>query len=176
MIIAMRFRLSTPRSARIAALCLLGLAAPAAATDPNIVFFASGSASLDARGEAILDGTVQWLRRGEAPRVRLGGSADRVGSAAANRRLARRRAEAVRDALLRRGFPAGAIAVEAYGETRPLVETDDGIAEPQNRYVYIAAEIDVGAGTPRRAEVGPRAGHRLFTHIPYIADRRRNPI
>jgi OmpA-OmpF porin, OOP family len=33
--------------------------------------------------------------------------------------------------------PEGAMMTEAYGESRPLVETADGVREPQNRNVQI---------------------------------------
>lgn len=119
---------------------LLALAAPARATSPNILFFGSGSARLDALDERLLDAAIIWLREVGATRIRIDGAADRDGSAAANRRLSRRRAEAVRDALVRRGFPAGAIAIRAFGEDRPLLETPDGVADMNNRYVYIGIE------------------------------------
>jgi OOP family OmpA-OmpF porin len=38
--------------------------------------------------------------------------------------------------------PETAIATEAFGESRPLVDTADGVREPQNRRV----EITFGAG------------------------------
>ena len=69
--------------------------------------------------------------------MELTGSADRVGSKAANLRLSRRRAETVRDYLAAKGFSRARIKVKAAGENRPMVETPDGIAEAQNRYVYL---------------------------------------
>lgn len=118
-------------------LAALLLSAPAGATSPNILLFDSGSARLDAIGERILDHAFVWLRDAGARRVLLEAGTDRVGSEAENFRLSRRRGEAVRDGLVRRGFPASAIRIAAYGESRPLVETRDGVPEPQNRYVYI---------------------------------------
>jgi outer membrane protein OmpA-like peptidoglycan-associated protein len=38
---------------------------------------------------------------------------------------------------VRNGVPREAIVVTAYGETRPLVPTADGVREPQNRRVEI---------------------------------------
>ena len=49
-------------------------------------------------------------------RIRLIASTDAAGSADANLRLARRRGEAVKAALVRRGVPAGAIDIDARGE------------------------------------------------------------
>ncbi len=39
--------------------------------------------------------------------------------------------------LVGQGVPETAIATEAFGETRLLVETADGVREPQNRRVEI---------------------------------------
>ena len=70
------------------------------------------------------------------------GHADRSGPENYNMALSLRRANAVKDALVRDGVPAGAIQVIGKGETQPLVPTPDGVREPQNRRV----EIVVGAG------------------------------
>ena len=45
--------------------------------------------------------------------------------------------------LAGRGIPDGAITTQAFGESRPLVETADGVREPQNRRV----EITYGPGS-----------------------------
>ncbi len=54
--------------------------------------------------------------------------------------LSRRRAWRVHDWLVDAGVPDAAITVRYYGEDRPLVETEDGVREPQNRRVEIALE------------------------------------
>lgn len=69
-------------------------------------------------------------------RVTIDAHADRVGTATSNLGLSRRRAEAVRAYLRARGV-AAPIAIDAFGETRPLVETEDDVAEPQNRRAEI---------------------------------------
>jgi outer membrane protein OmpA-like peptidoglycan-associated protein len=119
---------------------LLLAAGPAEASGPPLILFDTGSVRLSEQAEALLDWTITWLRQADAERVSVGGNADRVGSAAANQRLSRRRAEAVRDALVRRGFPADRIEVRDFGETRPLIETADGVAERQNRYAIVMIE------------------------------------
>jgi outer membrane protein OmpA-like peptidoglycan-associated protein len=123
-----------------AAAALLVPALPAGATSPNIVFFASGSARLDPSAERMLDAAMQWFRYVGATRIRIDAAADRVGSSDANRRLSWRRAVAVRDALVRRGFPPGRISIRVLGEDQPLVETADGVEERSNRYAYISIE------------------------------------
>jgi outer membrane protein OmpA-like peptidoglycan-associated protein len=59
-----------------------------------------------------------------------------VGPDSANLELSRRRAKAVEAYLRARGVTVP-ITIGAFGETRPLVETADGTAEPRNRRVEL---------------------------------------
>jgi OOP family OmpA-OmpF porin len=102
-----------------------------------MVFFDSGSAELNSRARAIIGNAAQAMRTLDVRRIRVTGAADRQGSSAYNLNLSRRRAEAVREALIGQGISAEAIVIEAQGEGRPLVETVDGVAEPQNRFAAI---------------------------------------
>jgi outer membrane protein OmpA-like peptidoglycan-associated protein len=54
--------------------------------------------------------------------------------------LSLRRANAVKDALVRNGVPAQVVAVIGRGEAGLLVQTGDGVREPQNRRVEIAVQ------------------------------------
>jgi len=134
-----------------AALALPLSPADACISDWRLVFFASGSAELDARARSILDNGVEMFRlRPLVMMRRITAGADRLGSASANLRLSRRRAEAVRDYLAARGVPYGSMTIVALGETRLMVETADGVAEAQNRYV-ILEEVLTRAEFDRRA-------------------------
>lgn len=70
-------------------------------------------------------------------RVEVTGHADRSGPARVNLVASRRRGEAVKAWLVERNIPASAIAVAAHGESRPIVPTEDGVREAQNRRVEI---------------------------------------
>ena len=48
-----------------------------------------------------------------------------------------RRANAVKGALVSEGVNANTIALDAKGESDPMVPTADGVREPQNRRVNI---------------------------------------
>jgi opacity protein-like surface antigen len=74
-------------------------------------------------------------RRRDAPRGL--GHADRSGTPQYNQRLSERRAQAVAAELERRGVARSNMAIQAFGESRPLVPTADGVREPQNRRVEI---------------------------------------
>jgi outer membrane protein OmpA-like peptidoglycan-associated protein len=79
---------------------------------------------------------MAW-RASPGSHLSLSGHTDRSGSAAFNLAASRKRAQMVRDELVKRGVPAGSISTAAYGEERPLVPTEDGVREVQNRRVEI---------------------------------------
>lgn len=114
------------------------LAAPAWALSPVIMFFEPGSVRITRQAEAIVDYTVAFIRNVDVREIEIAGATDRVGSDSANLILSRRRAEAVRDALLAKGMSRHVrVRIVAAGETQPLVRTEDGVAHPENRNVVI---------------------------------------
>lgn len=119
-----------------AALLLAGV--PAWALGPIILFFEPGSAHITPHAAVILDDTAVFIRRADVREIVIPGSTDRVGTNRANLDLSRRRAEAVRAALLARGMSRHIrVQIVAAGETRPLVQTDNDVAEAQNRHAVI---------------------------------------
>jgi outer membrane protein OmpA-like peptidoglycan-associated protein len=114
------------------------VAAPAPAPARTyLVFFDWDRADLTDRARQIIAEAAENSTRVQSTRIEVAGHADRSGSAAYNQRLSQRRADNVAAELVRRGVPRNAIVVTAYGETRPLVPTADGVREPQNRRVEI---------------------------------------
>lgn len=110
---------------------------------PFIVFFDWDKDEITPAAAAILDNAAAaYAQTGQAS-VTLAGHADRSGSDAYNVGLSQRRANNVRSYLAGRGVPDGSITTEAFGESRPLVDTADGVREPQNRRV----EITFGPGS-----------------------------
>jgi OmpA-OmpF porin, OOP family len=117
-------------------------AAPAPPPGPGVVrtytvFFDWDRADLTDRARQIVGEAAQNSRRARATRVEVAGHADRSGTPAYNQRLSRRRADAVAVELVRNGVGRDEIVVTAFGESRPLVPTADGVREPQNRRVEI---------------------------------------
>ena len=102
-----------------------------------LVFFDWDRADLTTRAREIINEAAQNSRRVQATRIEVAGHADRSGTPQYNQRLSQRRAEAVAAELTRRGVARSAISVQAFGESRPLVPTADGVREPQNRRVEI---------------------------------------
>lgn len=104
---------------------------------PGLIFFDSGSSEIRREWGAVLEAAVAGAAQS---RLRLVGYSDTPGSAATNLRMARRRAQAVADALAARGFPADRIDVVAVGEQQLLIPTADGVREVQNRRVEITVQ------------------------------------
>jgi OmpA-OmpF porin, OOP family len=116
--------------------------APAPAPAPGVartylVFFDWDRADLTDRARQIIGEAAQGARRVQSTRIEVAGHADRSGTPQYNQRLSQRRADAVAAELVRQGVSRNEIAVTAYGESRPLVPTADGVREPQNRRVEI---------------------------------------
>jgi OOP family OmpA-OmpF porin len=102
-----------------------------------LVFFDWNRADLTARAREIIAEAAQNSRRVQATRIEVAGHADRSGTPQYNQRLSQRRAEVVASELVARGISREEIGITAYGESRPLVPTADGVREPQNRRVEI---------------------------------------
>ncbi|MHA1113548.1 MAG: OmpA family protein [Alphaproteobacteria bacterium] len=109
------------------------------------LFFAFDRAALDSSALSVLAALAAEARRGTGP-VRLAGHADRAGAAAYNLELSRRRALAVRAALVRAGIGTARVRVEALGENLPLVPTPDGTREARNRRVEAVIDAVPSAG------------------------------
>lgn len=65
------------------------------------------------------------------------GHTDSVGSNAYNDKLSTRRANTVKDELIRLGISSDAIEASGKGETELMVQTGDGVKDPQNRRATI---------------------------------------
>ena len=83
---------------------------------------------------------AQAFRANGYSRVTATGHTDTSGPATYNMALSLRRANSVKDQLVRDGVPAQAIVVVGAGETKPLAPTGDGVREAQNRRVEIVVQ------------------------------------
>lgn len=104
---------------------------------PYIVFFDWDKSDITPEASSILDNAISNYQNCGNSQVMLAGHADRSGSASYNVGLSQRRADAVKAYLSGRGISDGVISTEAFGESRPRVETADGVRELQNRRVEI---------------------------------------
>ena len=114
-------------------------AAPATGTamGTHVILFELDSTELDAAALTAVEDVIATAGEIGGARIALTGHADRAGPEAYNAGLSQRRADAVRDALVRGGAEPGGIEIIARGEAEPTVPTPDGVAEPANRRVEI---------------------------------------
>lgn len=102
--------------------------------------FQAGSAALTPDAERMVEALGKALNSPELSRYRfrIEGHTDTSGEAPVNMTLSERRAAAVRDHLVNRlGVAAARLDAVGLGETKPVVETPDGVVEPRNRRVQV---------------------------------------
>lgn len=118
---------------------------PAAAPPPPpvrnfLVFFDFDKSTMTPRALDIVKEAARVAKAGQSAKVTCTGHTDTAGPASYNLALSLRRANTVKDALIREGVSATAITVLGKGETQLLVATKDGVREPQNRRVEIVVQ------------------------------------
>lgn len=104
---------------------------------PFIVFFDWDKSNLTPEARRVVAAALENARAAGASQYLATGHADRSGPDAYNMGLSERRANSVRDELLQLGVPGAQITLDWKGEREPLVSTDDGVREPQNRRVEV---------------------------------------
>jgi len=132
----LRYAFNTPRPAP-APIAPAPAAAPAGTARTYLVFFDWDRADLTDRARQIIADAARNARGTGSTRIEVAGHADRSGTPQYNQRLSQRRAEAVAAELTRQGIQRNEMVIQAFGESRPLVPTADGVREPQNRRVEI---------------------------------------
>jgi OmpA-OmpF porin, OOP family len=114
----------------------------AAAAGPRnfTVFFDFDKSDITPDAQRVLVEAANSAKSGAFTRISATGHTDTMGAPRYNMALSIRRANAVRDALVREGIPSTAIVVVGRGETQLLVPTPDQTREPRNRRVEIVIE------------------------------------
>jgi len=102
-----------------------------------ILYFLEGRDELTPDSRQLLGRILDEIARRPAPEIVVIGHTDRVGAVPFNDALSLRRAERVRDELVKVGIAADRIRVAGRGEREPLVPTADEVAEARNRRVEI---------------------------------------
>jgi len=77
------------------------------------------------------------IRRRPVYQVEVIGHTDTLGDRGYNQRLSLRRAQAIRERLIKDGVASTAISAAGRGELDPAVKTADNVSEPRNRRVEI---------------------------------------
>lgn len=108
------------------------------------VLFDFDSAAIRADAVPALRELAEVIRAHPGARVRIAGHTDAKGSEAYNQRLSERRAQSVRDWLVREaGLAEVAFLVRGYGETRPVAPNTkpDGSDDPEGRQKNRRVEV-----------------------------------
>lgn len=113
---------------------------PAVQATSFMVFFDWDRYNLSAQAENTLGQAANAYKTSGSARVTATGHTDTTGTESYNMALSLRRANTVKDSLVRKGVPASAITVIGKGESQLLVQTGDGVREPQNRRVEIVID------------------------------------
>lgn len=101
------------------------------------VFFVTGRATLMPGGLQAIDKLSKFLEKHPGKGVLIEGHTDSVGTEEYNMRLSQMRAEAVRDALLKRGINAQRITTKGYGESYPVASNNTAEGRQLNRRVEV---------------------------------------
>ena len=101
------------------------------------VLFETGKADLRPGALRNLYPLVTFLQKYPERRVLIEGHTDSVGSDAYNLDLSQRRADAVRDFLLRNGVNAAQLTTRGYGKASPVASNDTAEGRQRNRRVEL---------------------------------------
>lgn len=101
------------------------------------VNFGHDSANIDASSAVVLDVAAETLRSNPNVRVGVEGHTDSTGSDAYNESLSKRRANSVRDYLVKSGVSADRLVTSGYGEAQPVASNDNEDGRRMNRRVEL---------------------------------------
>jgi outer membrane protein OmpA-like peptidoglycan-associated protein len=101
------------------------------------LLFPSGKAALQPATREKLAKVAGIILAYPGVQVSVLGHTDATGSAALNQRLSLRRAQLVRDYLVRQGLPLGAVTAQGFGSDWPVASNDAPSGRQQNRRVEL---------------------------------------
>jgi outer membrane protein OmpA-like peptidoglycan-associated protein len=99
------------------------------------ITFATGKADITPESEQILMKALKTLTTYPDISVEISGHTDNVGSAKSNQKLSERRANSVRDWLIRQGVDANRITAVGYGEDKPIADNKTKEGKAKNRRI-----------------------------------------
>lgn len=114
-----------------------------------IVLFAHDKSNITPKYQSEINQMAAFMAENLELKLLLEGHASRVGTPEYNLALSKRRAQAVRRALMQQGVPGERLEIIGYGESKPLLMGDDEQSAAANRRV-------VGALTNMREGVRMR--------------------
>ena len=99
--------------------------------------FETGKSSIKANSYEMLNQLADYLKNRSDLKIEIAGHTDNVGNEDANMILSQKRAEAVKNYLIKKGVPASRLTSKGYGESRPLETNETAQGRQQNRRTEI---------------------------------------
>ncbi|HET9055490.1 MAG TPA: OmpA family protein, partial [Chitinophagaceae bacterium] len=101
------------------------------------VYFAPGKFTLLAKSNAGLNEVVKIMKSNPELNLEINGHTDNTGDAAKNQTLSERRAQAVKDYLVKKGVEEARIISAGYGQDQPIADNATAAGRAKNRRVEI---------------------------------------
>jgi outer membrane protein OmpA-like peptidoglycan-associated protein len=98
-----------------------------------VIYFGFNKCNITADADIVLSDAAASAKQLGSVAIKIVGHTDTVGSQRANQRLSECRANAAKTNLVGKGISSGSISATGAGETQLVVQTGDGMKEPQNR-------------------------------------------
>ena len=115
--------------------------APATPDAPVVVLgdvnFDFDKAALKPTADEKIDKAVEHINKMAGETFELKGYTDSIGSEAYNLKLSQKRADVVRNALIKKGVPADRITAKGYGEASPVASNSTKAGRAENRRVEL---------------------------------------
>lgn len=104
------------------------------------IHFATGSATIQADSETVLQQIVALMQQNPTLRLRVEGHTDNQGVAAANQALSQKRAQAVVAGLTSHGVAAARLTAQGFGAGKPVADNNDEEGRAKNRRVELVKQ------------------------------------
>jgi OmpA-OmpF porin, OOP family len=114
--------------------------APAPEVRQFIIFFGFDRCDITAEADQVLSNAAMAAKSDGITAVKIVGHTDTSGSVSYNQRLSECRSGAAKANMVGKGVPAGSISATGRGEGELMVQTGDGVKEPQNRRATVDLE------------------------------------
>lgn len=101
------------------------------------LYFELGSTQFTPESEAQIERVVEEAKGRAGGEIIITGHTDSLGDLRVNDELSLRRALAIREMFIARGFDPALVEAAGRGEREPLYPTADGVSEPRNRRAEI---------------------------------------
>ena len=101
----------------------------------NDIQFETNKAGIKASSDKIIQQVADMLQQHPSMNVRIEGHTDSDGTVEHNLQLSKKRAEAVKEALIAKGIAASRLSTQGFGENKPIQSNDTAEGKAQNRRV-----------------------------------------